>query len=109
MTGLTYHRSGYKVIAVCSGQNFEYVRGLGAHEVFDHRAPDCGKHIRKYCKDGLKFAWDTIAVTSSAQICADALSSSGGHYCSLLPVEMSRTDVWASFMDASTVFGEYYE
>ena len=37
--------AGYDVITTCSPKNFEYVRRLGAHAVFDYSEPAVVKHI----------------------------------------------------------------
>ncbi|KAJ5722279.1 hypothetical protein N7488_000314 [Penicillium malachiteum] len=98
--------SGYTPIATCSKHNFEYVTSLGASAVFDYKDPECGSKIREYTKNSLKLAWDTISEESSALICAEALSSSGGRYGSLGPSKCPRDDVQSNMTIGTTLFGE---
>lgn len=54
--------------------------------------------------------FDTIATPSSAQICADALSTSADNlYVNLMGVEMPRDDVKNVFFLGYSVTGEEYE
>ncbi len=71
------------------------MKSYGADKVFDYSDPDkCGKQIREYTNDKLKYAFDCISEKTSPQICAEALSSTGGTYSTLLPVEdFPRDDV----------------
>ncbi|KAJ5654514.1 hypothetical protein N7490_001517 [Penicillium lividum] len=85
--------AGYTPIVTCSKHNFDFVKSLGAAAVFDYKDPECGKKIREYTKDSMTLAWDTISEESSALICAEALSSSGGRYGSLGPSKCPRDDV----------------
>ena len=60
--------------------------------------------------DKLQYVLDTIANTSSAQICANALSSSGGGlYVNLMGIDMPRKDVENVFFLGYTVTGEAFE
>ncbi len=104
------HRSGYTVITTCSPKNFEYVKYLGADEVFDYNDPGVGKKIRDHTGDRLKYAWDTISLEASAQICADALSSteSGLRYGTVIPVKSPRDDVETVTTVMYTVFGKAF-
>lgn len=54
---------------------------------------------------------DTIATASSAQICADAITSSSnlGTYIELMGIEPPRADVRHIFFLAYTVWGEDFE
>ena len=100
--------SGYKVITTSSKHNFDLVKSFGADEVFDYTDPECGSKIREYTNDNLKMAWDTIAVESSAKICAGALSSSGGTYGCLLQLEFPRKDVDTFWTLGYTAMGEAF-
>ncbi|KAJ5953554.1 hypothetical protein N7454_000450 [Penicillium verhagenii] len=98
--------SGYNPIATCSKHNFEYVTSLGASAVFDYKDPECGRKIREHTNNSLKLAWDTISEESSALICAEALSSSGGRYGSLGLSKCPRDDVQSNMTIGTTLFGE---
>ncbi|KAL1982381.1 hypothetical protein VTN96DRAFT_1412 [Rasamsonia emersonii] len=99
--------SGYTPITVCSPQNFDFVRSRGAVAAFDYHDPDCGRKIREYTHDRLQLVWDTVSLPSSAAICAEALSSSGGgKYYTLLPEKSPRRDVESRMTVAYFMFGE---
>lgn len=74
-------------------------------------APD---DIRRWTRDALTLVWDTIGIEQSARFCAEALSSHGGTYASLLPVACPRRDgdsgnqgsIRSVSSSAYTVFGE---
>lgn len=102
-------RSGYTVISTCSPHNFDSVKALGASHVFDYKEADCAQAIRQLTANQLRLVLDTVAISQSAKLCAEAMSSEGGRYVQLLPVPFPRADVEAIFMDATTTLGEYYE
>ncbi|KAL9088268.1 MAG: hypothetical protein Q9159_003180 [Coniocarpon cinnabarinum] len=95
--------SGLRVVTTCSPRNFEFVKNLGADEVFDYKSegdamhaeesasdipqdPNCASNIRKSTNNALKHAYDTISDKTSSSICANALSSNPGvKYSALLP------------------------
>ena len=103
--GLQFARlSGGRVLTTCSPRNFQLVKALGAHEVFDyHDGEACAAAIRAATKDDLLYAFDCVSEGSSLQICADALTSRSGVavYTAALPVydKFPRQDVqhgWTS-------------
>lgn len=105
--GIQYAKlSGYKVLVACSKQNFELVKSFGADHVFDYNDPECGKKIRNYTDNNLSIAWNTIGLESAAQICADALSSTGGKYAALSPLKLPRDDVTTSWSLAYSALGQ---
>ncbi|EXJ54613.1 hypothetical protein A1O7_09954 [Cladophialophora yegresii CBS 114405] len=103
--------AGYTVLTTCSPRNFDYVKSLGAAEVFDYNDKDAAVKIRKLTDDKLKLAWDTISEKDSAQFCADALSSAGSgcKYGSILPVSCPREDVESVSTLMYTIFGESFK
>ncbi|KAI9812614.1 MAG: hypothetical protein M1827_004603 [Pycnora praestabilis] len=82
--------SNLSIIVTCSAHNFAYVKSLGADAAFSYKDPSCAAQIRDYTNNNLTHIFDTIALPGSAQICADAMSSTGGTYSSLLPVDFPR-------------------
>lgn len=71
-----------------------------------------GAKIRDLTRDELKYAWDTISIPASAQICAAALSSNsrlGLRYGNLLPVKSPREDVETITTVMYTVFGKHFK
>nr|POE80185.1 protein toxd [Quercus suber] len=103
--------AGYRVLTTCSPHNNSYVSELGADAVFDYNDPDCGAAINRATNNSLRFAWDTIAQSSSAQICAEALSSSPDaalRYGSTMPVSCPRKDVTSTATLMYTIFNEAF-
>lgn len=84
------------------------MKQLGADLTLDYNEPGVGARIRDYTQNQLKYAWDTIGVTESAQICADALSSAGRglKYGTIVPVKCPREDVETTSTVMYTVFGK---
>ncbi|KAF2165493.1 hypothetical protein M409DRAFT_24346 [Zasmidium cellare ATCC 36951] len=74
--------SGAKVITTCSARNFDFVKSLGADEIFDYNDPDVGKKIREVTNDKLYHVMDCIG-DGGAKICLDSLSSSGGQIATI--------------------------
>ena len=103
MFGLQFARlSGCHVLTTCSPRNFQLVRALGAHEVFDyHDGGACAAAIRLATWDNLLYAFDCVSAGSSLQICADALTSRPGvaMYTAALPIPAGfpRKDVRAGW------------
>ncbi|KAF4448354.1 hypothetical protein F53441_8229 [Fusarium austroafricanum] len=77
--------SGLRVLATASTHNFDYLKSLGAEEVFDYKSPNVAEEIRKYTNNSLKFAWDCTGL--GAAICAGAMSTDGGKYATIMPVD----------------------
>jgi NADPH:quinone reductase-like Zn-dependent oxidoreductase len=101
--------TGCEVIATASSHNFDLLRKLGADHVFDYKDADVGAKIRKATDDKLKLVFDCIAEGNSSDITAAAISSTGGHVATLLPVkDYPRDDVKTQFTFAYTALGEKY-
>ena len=104
--------SGCRVLTTCSPRNFQLVKALGAHEVFDyHDAEVCGAAIRAATGDGLLYTLDCVATASSQRICAEALTSRGSgvaRYTASLPVgdAFPRQDVVHGWTSGYASFGE---
>ncbi|KAI4197397.1 MAG: hypothetical protein LQ350_005948 [Teloschistes chrysophthalmus] len=101
--------SGYHVLTTCSPHNFDFVKSLGADVVCDYKDPGAMNEIRRLTNDKLKIVLDTISVESSAKFCAEAISTEGGAYTSLLPITIPRSDVRSDLVLAYTAFGEPFE
>ena len=86
--------------------NFSLVKRLGADEAFDYKDSACGSKIRVYTADKLKHALDTISIEASAKTCADALSTAGGVYSALEPIDSPRKDIESKFTLGYTATGE---
>ncbi|KAL9025020.1 MAG: hypothetical protein Q9196_006085 [Gyalolechia fulgens] len=101
--------SGYHVVTTCSPHNFDFVKSLGADVVYDYKQPGASNEIRRLTGDHLKIVLDTISIESSAKFCAEAISTEGGVYTSLLPVTVPRSDVKSDLVLAYTAFGEPFK
>lgn len=100
---------GCEVIVTAPGARVENLKKLGADQVFDISDPTCGSKICGFTKDRLKLVYDCVAEKRSSDICAAAISSTGGHLVSLLPLkEFPRKDVKAAFRLFYTALGRYY-
>lgn len=99
--------SGLTVVATSSPQNFDLLKGYGADHVFDYKSPTVGADIRKVTNDNLQHVFDTISYESTASIAAEAISSKGGKYSSLLVInKFPRDDVSNTATLAYTGLGE---
>ena len=101
---------GAEVFATASPHNFDLLRKLGADHVFNYKDADVGAQIRKASNDKLKLVFDCIAENGSPEICAAAISSTGGELSLLLlpPKDLSRKDVNARWTLGYTALGEKY-
>ncbi|KAF2713399.1 GroES-like protein [Pleomassaria siparia CBS 279.74] len=101
--------SGLEVIATSSPHNFDLLKKLGADQVFSYKDPDVGAKIRAATSDKLTYVFDTISELGSPEISAAAISSKGGKYSSILPVnKFPRDDVSSNLTLAYTALGEKY-
>ncbi|KAI1615910.1 hypothetical protein EDD36DRAFT_492499 [Exophiala viscosa] len=101
--------SGYSVITICSGEDSERLKLLGAEECFDYRDPNVADKVRRLTGNNLQYAWDTVAIESSAKICANALSTyPGTQYGATNPIKSPRSDVQSSSIVMYTMFGESF-
>ncbi|KAI4127088.1 MAG: hypothetical protein LQ338_003374 [Usnochroma carphineum] len=99
--------SGLEVTALSSAHNFDLLKSLGAHHVFDYHSPTVSADIRTATDNKLQYAFDCIATTDTAKICVDAMGPAGGKYTSLLSlVELPREDVSNASTAMYTCFGE---
>lgn len=95
------------MLTTCSPRNFDLVKSLGADEVFDYSDKECGTKIRQYTTNKLKYAWDTVTLPVSMQICAEALTSdTSAHYGCILKDNFPRKDVAITHTLAYTSLGE---
>ena len=70
--------AGYEVITTASPKNFEYVKKLGASEVFDYNSPTISDDLVKFFKNKTSAgAFDCIG-GSACNVCADVMHESTG-------------------------------
>ena len=90
--------AGARVAATCGTANVDYVRGLGAENVVDHRRDDIAAAIRAWAPDGLDLLVDAVG----ASTLPDGLGMvrPGGAYVSI-PTLTDDGDIEASFAAAA--------
>lgn len=82
--------SGLEVITTSSPSNFDYLKGLGADQVFDYKSPTCAQDIKTATKGQLHHVFDCISEDSSYPICVSSFSDQGGFYSTLLPIDAEK-------------------
>ncbi|KAL8388036.1 hypothetical protein RB595_009500 [Gaeumannomyces hyphopodioides] len=93
--GIQYAKlSGFRVLATASPRNFDYLRSLGADEVYDYGAGDWPEAVRRSTGGKLRHAWDCIVTEQSVRGCAAALDADPGaagapQYAALLFVDQA--------------------
>ncbi|CAM6103544.1 unnamed protein product [Calypogeia fissa] len=71
--------SGYEVFETASAKNFDYVKKLGASQVFDYRSKTVVKELVEALKGKtIAGVLDCITVNGVAEMCAEVLSKSEG-------------------------------
>jgi NADPH:quinone reductase-like Zn-dependent oxidoreductase len=76
MLGIQYAKlSGLHVIVAASPDHADYLKSLGADDVFDYRSPTCGADINKLTNNKLAYAWDCVGTGEA--VCGAALSTTG--------------------------------
>ena len=70
--------AGYEVITTASPRNFDYVRALGASQVFDYRSTTAVRAIIAACR-GKTLAGALAIGTGSAEPCADIVHACDGN------------------------------
>jgi NADPH:quinone reductase-like Zn-dependent oxidoreductase len=109
--------SGLAVLTTASPHNFDYLKSLGADEVFDYHTPaeELARQVKSRTDNKLTFAWDCSPTPESTRFCASAMSDSQpGIYGALLPVtddtvKAINPQVTGGFTMGYTVFGEAFK
>lgn len=73
--------SGFKVFATASSAHHQYLKSLGAFEVFDYRDPDVVSKIVTAAKSAgtpITFGYDAISEGNTFKLTADTILASGG-------------------------------
>jgi len=105
--------SGLTVLATASTHNFDYVKSLGADQVFDYKSPTCAEDIKKAANNQLKYAMDCISEGTSPKISVEAMSGEGGLYTNLLNLTTDKIAEYNSAIEARatlayTIIGERF-
>jgi len=88
--------SGLKVISTASPSNHDYLKSLGAAEVFDYKDPEVVDKIKQASGGGVKWALDTISEKGSTVLAAECFGSERGKVGTLLPVKPEDYPSWPS-------------
>ncbi|EMD39360.1 hypothetical protein CERSUDRAFT_112991 [Gelatoporia subvermispora B] len=105
------HLSGYKVVTTASPRNFDYVKSLGADEVFDYRDPEVVQKVKAATGDSLKEGFDTISLKESQALTAQVINPTGGKIVLLLnpiPEAKVRDDVHVGYTLIYTSLGREF-
>ena len=70
-------RRGARVVAVCSGDNADYARGLGAVDVIDYAAGDVAEEVRSRYPDGIDAVADMHGDGEQLAALTEQVSSGG--------------------------------
>lgn len=83
---------GFKIVTTCSERNFDLVKSLGAHHVFDYRNSDVAKQISAVAPD-LEYVFDTIGTSESSTLASHAIKENGGRLCTVRPGKANTESV----------------
>lgn len=113
-----------RISTTTSPKNFDLVRTLGAHAVYDYvsfwtsspletdqnlqRDPNHGQQIRRDTNSSLSLVLDCVSTDTTAAACAEAIGTVGGKYANLLDSKCPRADVESTFFLGYSVSGESY-
>ncbi|KAH9906304.1 hypothetical protein F4778DRAFT_725375 [Xylariomycetidae sp. FL2044] len=103
--------SGLTVLTVCSRNNFDLMRSLGADSVFDyHDEAECIKQVREVANDNLELIFNCFGAGDSARLCGEMISA-GGTYVSVAPVEVPQKEksTLFHFVQGQMVLGEPFK
>ena len=81
--GRPWSSSARRVVAVCSGENADYARSLGAADVIDHTAGDVVEEIRSRYPDSIDAVADMHGDAERLAELAEHIPS-GGHVASIV-------------------------
>lgn len=101
-------RAGLIPITICSAHNFEFVKSLGAVAAFDYKDQNCVAQAKEFLgpnKD-IKYFFDTISTTASADICGKLIATGGSWAYLLLGTKFPRDDVQTMYPLAYLSVGE---
>jgi len=98
--------AGLRVISTASPKNFEFVKSVGADEVFDYADSWTARKIFAVTSGRLVYAVDCTSEAMTPNQVSMSLSTQGGKIATLLPYESRKKGVQTSFVLACTVFGK---
>ncbi|KAJ6466073.1 chaperonin 10-like protein [Mycena vitilis] len=100
---------GLRVISTSSPNNADFVKSLGADEVFDYSDSSTAKRISSVTGGTLKYALDCISEKMTPNQVSMSLGREGGTIATLLPYRSRRNRVETVFILTYSVFGKAVE
>ncbi|KAL7409720.1 hypothetical protein BDY24DRAFT_402242 [Mrakia frigida] len=86
------------VVAVCSGKNEKFVRGLGADEIVDYTKETVLEGLRRLRPEGgYTFIYDCVGGTEIVYEYQSLLDWGGGGFCTIVGDKHDRSEVGGSF------------
>ncbi|KAJ7174130.1 chaperonin 10-like protein [Mycena crocata] len=101
--------AGLRVITTSSRKNIDFVKSLGADEVFDYADSKTPKRISSVTGGALKYAVDCISEGMTPNQVSMSLRREGGTIATLLPYESKRKGVKTVFILAYSALGKAVE
>jgi NADPH:quinone reductase-like Zn-dependent oxidoreductase len=98
--------AGLRVVSTSSVKNIEFVKSLGADEVFDYADSKTPKRILSATGSALKYAVDCISEGMTPNQVSMSLGKEGGTIATLLPYESKRKGVQTVFILAYSALGK---
>ncbi|KAJ7782240.1 chaperonin 10-like protein [Mycena maculata] len=101
--------AGLRVISTASAKNIEFVKSLGADEVFDYADWKTPKKISATTEGSLKYAVDCISEGMTPNQVSMSLGKEGGTIATLLPYESKRQGIKTVFILGYSILGKAIE
>lgn len=98
--------AGLRVISTASPKSIDFVKSLGADEVFDYAGSKTPKKITAATGGNLKYAMDCIGEGMTPNQVSVSLSKDGGTIATLLPYESRTSGVKTIFVLAYSITGK---
>ena len=99
-------QAGYTVLATASVKHHEYIKSLGADEVYDYMDSYTPKKIVKLTNSSLKYAVDCISDGMTPAQVSTSLSKDGGVIATLLPYTTPLKWIRTEFIVTYKLFGK---
>ncbi|KIJ41536.1 hypothetical protein M422DRAFT_172135, partial [Sphaerobolus stellatus SS14] len=101
--------SGLRVISTASPKNFEFLKSLGADEVFDYSDSKTARKVSQLTGGRLKHAVDCISDGMTPNQVSTCLSKEGGTIATLLPYQSKKPGVKTELVLLYSINGKALE
>ncbi|KAF9055642.1 chaperonin 10-like protein [Panaeolus papilionaceus] len=98
--------SGLRVISTSSPANYEFVKSLGADEVWDYNDSRTQKRVFSSTKGKLTSAVDCFSAGTTPGQVSGSLSKAGGKIVTMLPYTSRKKGVTTELVHGFTIYGE---